>query len=245
MSLFSKKTEALDLEHLPDHIAVIMDGNGRWAQKRGLPRSAGHLQGSNRFRSVAKYLQKIGIKNFTVYAFSTENWKRPQDEVNAIFDLLEKYLYECIDDLKSDNIVLRFWGDLSPLSPKLKKLIEETDSLSKKNDGMHVNVCLNYGGRAEILNAARRLADDRAAGKISAEDIDENMFEKYLYSADTPAPDILIRPGGEKRISNFLLWQLAYTEMYFTDILWPDLTEDKIEKIIIDFQHRHRRFGGL
>ena len=244
--LFAKKnTACIDKDKLPRHIAIIMDGNGRWAKKRGLARSAGHYAGSERFRSAAKYLQKLGVEYFTVYAFSTENWKRPKEEVDGIFSLLEKYLYEAINDLKDDNIVLTFWGDLSPLSPKLLKLIEETNELSKRNKGMHVNICLNYGGRAEITNAVRSIAKDCAAGVLSAEEIDDRLVESRLYSKDTPPPDLLIRPGGETRISNFLLWQLAYSEMVFTDTLWPDLTDDKLEEIIISFQQRNRRFGGL
>ncbi|MBQ7624551.1 MAG: di-trans,poly-cis-decaprenylcistransferase [Clostridia bacterium] len=243
--LFKRDKSELDLNNLPQHVAIIMDGNGRWAQKRGLMRSAGHLQGSNRFRSAAKYFQRIGIKYFTVYAFSTDNWKRPKEEVDGIFELLEKYLYESIDDMKSDNIVLNFWGDLSRLSPKLLKLIGETDELSLKNDGMHVNVCLNYGGRAEILRAAKSFAADCREGKLTPDALTEEEFESRLYSANTPPPDLLIRPGGETRISNFLLWQLAYTEMVFTDVLWPDLTDDKLEKILIDYQHRNRRYGGI
>ena len=244
--LFAKKnTACIDKDKLPKHIAIIMDGNGRWAKKRGLARSAGHYAGSERFRSAAKYLQKLGVEHFTVYAFSTENWKRPKEEVDGIFSLLEKYLYEAINDLKDDNIVLSFWGDISPLSPKLIELIEETNELSKKNNGMHVNICLNYGGRAEITRAVKSIASDCAAGVLNPDDISDEVIENRLYSKNTPPPDLLIRPGGETRISNFLLWQLAYSEMVFTDTLWPDLTDDKLEEIIISFQQRNRRFGGL
>ena len=244
--LFAKKNSVcIDKDKLPRHIAIIMDGNGRWAKKRGLARSAGHYAGSERFRSAAKYLQKLGVEYFTVYAFSTENWKRPKEEVDGIFSLLEKYLYEAINDLREDNIVLSFWGDLSPLNPKLVELIEETNELSKRNNGMHVNICLNYGGRAELTRAVRSIADDCASGKLDVYDINEQVIESRLYSKNTPPPDLLIRPGGETRISNFLLWQLAYSEMVFTDTLWPDLTDDKLEEIIISFQQRNRRFGGL
>ncbi|MBO5973483.1 MAG: isoprenyl transferase [Clostridia bacterium] len=244
--LFAKKNNVcIDKDKLPRHIAIIMDGNGRWAKKRGLARSAGHYAGSERFRSAAKYLQKLGVEHFTVYAFSTENWKRPKEEVDGIFSLLEKYLYEAINDLREDNIVLSFWGDLSPLNPKLVELIEETNELSKRNNGMHVNICLNYGGRAELTRAVRSIADDCASGKLDVYDINEQVIESRLYSKNTPPPDLLIRPGGETRISNFLLWQLAYSEMVFTDTLWPDLTDDKLEEIIISFQQRNRRFGGL
>ena len=246
MGLFSaNKNEKLDKNIIPRHIAIIMDGNGRWAKKRGLVRSAGHLQGSERFRSVAKYLQNNGVEYFTVYAFSTENWKRPKEEVDGIFSLLEKYLNDAICDLKDNNIVLSFWGDLTQLSPKLQALIEETNKLSSKNNGMKVNICLNYGGRAEIIKAVKSIANDCVIGKTNISDINEDLIESKLYSKDTPPPDLLIRPGGETRISNFLLWQLAYSEMYFTDVLWPDLTDDKVEQILIDFQHRNRRFGGL
>ncbi len=244
--LFAKKNSVcIDKDKLPKHIAIIMDGNGRWAKKRGLARSAGHYAGSERFRSAAKYLQKLGVEHFTVYAFSTENWKRPKEEVDGIFSLLEKYLYEAVNDLREDNIVLSFWGDLSPLSPKLVELIEETNELSKRNNGMHVNICLNYGGRAELTRAVRSIAEDCASGVLEVDDINEQVIESRLYSKNTPPPDLLIRPGGETRISNFLLWQLAYSEMVFTDTLWPDLTDDKLEEIIISFQQRNRRFGGL
>ena len=244
--LFAKKNNVcIDKDKLPRHIAIIMDGNGRWAKKRGLARSAGHYAGSERFRSAAKYLQKLGVEHFTVYAFSTENWKRPKEEVDGIFSLLEKYLYEAINDLRENNIVLSFWGDLSPLSPKLVELIEETNELSKRNNGMHVNICLNYGGRAELTRAVRSIAEDCASGMLEVDDINEQVIESRLYSKNTPPPDLLIRPGGETRISNFLLWQLAYSEMVFTDTLWPDLTDDKLEEIIISFQQRNRRFGGL
>ena len=244
--LFAKKNNVcIDKDKLPRHIAIIMDGNGRWAKKRGLARSAGHYAGSERFRSAAKYLQKLGVEHFTVYAFSTENWKRPKEEFDGIFSLLEKYLYEAINDLRENNIVLSFWGDLSPLSPKLVELIEETNELSKRNNGMHVNICLNYGGRAELTRAVRSIAEDCASGVLEVDDINEQVIESRLYSKNTPPPDLLIRPGGETRISNFLLWQLAYSEMVFTDTLWPDLTDDKLEEIIISFQQRNRRFGGL
>lgn len=245
MGLFSSKKAKLDKNRIPRHIAVIMDGNGRWAKKRGLARSSGHVAGSERFRSAAKYLQSIGVEYFTVYAFSTENWKRPKEEVDGIFNLLEKYLNDAIRDLKDSNIVLSFWGDLSSLSPKLQDLIEETNALSAKNSGMKVNICLNYGGKAEILKAVKSLANDCVSGRTNISDINEELFEEKLYSRNTPSPDLLIRPGGETRISNFLLWQLAYSEMYFTSTLWPDLTDDKIEQILIDFQRRNRRFGGL
>jgi len=245
MKIFSRQKATLDKSRIPRHVAIIMDGNGRWAKKRGLARSAGHLSGSERFRSAAKYLQNIGVEYFTVYAFSTENWKRPQEEVDGIFSLLEKYLYDAINDLRESNIVLSFWGDLSRLSPKLQSLIEETDRLSAQNNGMKVNVCLNYGGRAEIIRAVQSIASDCASGKMNITEINEEVIDSRLYSNGIPAPDLLIRPGGETRISNFLLWQLAYSEMYFTDTLWPDLTDDKLEEIIVDFQQRNRRFGGL
>ena len=245
MKIFSKKKTELDKNRVPRHVAIIMDGNGRWAKQRGLARSAGHLSGSERFRSAAKYLQKIGVEYLTVYAFSTENWKRPQEEVDGIFSLLEKYLYDAINDLRESNIVLSFWGDLSRLTPKLQSLIEETDRLSALNNGMKVNICLNYGGKAELVRAVKSIAAECSVGKLYISDIDEEIIDSHLYSKGTPAPDLLIRPGGETRISNFLLWQLAYSEMCFVDTLWPDLTDEKLEQIIIDFQHRNRRFGGL
>lgn len=240
-----KKLPAPDRAQLPRHIAVVMDGNGRWAQKRGLPRTVGHSAGSETFQKDAEYLSDLGIEYFTVYAFSTENWKRPPEEVQEILRLLEKYLHKAIREMREKNIRLQFFGDLTPFSPELRALIDETNAISRTTTGMLVSVCLNYGGRAELVRAARLLAEQCVAGTLSPEEIDERRFSGYLYSADIPDPDLMIRPGGEMRLSNFLLWQNAYTEFYFSDVLWPDFDERQMDAAILAYQQRKRRFGGI
>lgn len=240
-----KKLPAPDRAQLPRHIAVVMDGNGRWAQKRGLPRTVGHSAGSETFQKDAEYLSDLGIEYFTVYAFSTENWKRPPEEVQEILRLLEKYLHKAIREMREKNIRLQFFGDLTPFSPELRALIDETNAISRTTTGMLVSVCLNYGGRAELVRAARLLAEQCVAGTLSPEDIDERRLSGYLYSADIPDPDLMIRPGGEMRLSNFLLWQNAYTEFYFSDVLWPDFDERQMDAAILAYQQRKRRFGGI
>lgn len=230
--------------NVPGHIAIILDGNGRWAKKRGLPRTAGHAAGSETFRKIATYCKNIGVKYLTVYAFSTENWSRPEDEVKAIMKLLDKYLHEAIQTMERDNIKMKILGDVSRLSDDLKAEIAETNEISSRYEGFQANICLNYGGRDEIVKAARQYAEDRVAGKADGE-LSEEEFSNYLYSAGMPDPDLLIRPGGEKRISNFLLWQCAYSEFYFTDVLWPDFDEKELDKAIEEFNRRDRRFGGV
>ena len=230
--------------NVPRHIAIILDGNGRWAKKRGLPRTAGHAAGSEQFRKIATYCKNIGVEYLTVYAFSTENWKRPEEEVGTIMKLLDRYLHEAIETMERDKIKMKILGDVSSLSESLQKEIEETNEISKRYEGFQANICLNYGGRDEIVKAAMRYAADVAEGKAEGK-IDEEGFSSYLYSAGIPDPDLLIRPGGEKRISNFLLWQLAYSEFYFTDVLWPDFTEAELDKAIDEFNSRDRRFGGV
>lgn len=245
--LFQKKNKlpAPDRAQLPRHIAVVMDGNGRWAQKRGMPRTVGHSAGSETFQKDAEYLSDLGIEYFTVYAFSTENWKRPPEEVQEILRLLEKYLHKAIREMREKNIRLQFFGDLTPFSQELRALIDETNAISRTTTGMLVSVCLNYGGRAELVRAARLLAEQCVAGTLLPEDIDERRFSGYLYSADIPDPDLMIRPGGEMRLSNFLLWQNAYTEFYFSDVLWPDFDERQMDAAILAYQQRKRRFGGI
>ena len=230
---------------LPRHIAVIMDGNGRWAQKRALPRKAGHAAGAEMFRRVATYCKEIGIEYLTVYAFSTENWKRPDEEVGTIMELLEKYLHEAIERMERDKVKLKFFGDVSVLSPKLRRLIEQTQELSKRFEGVQVNICVNYGGRDEILRAAERYAKDLADGAVPAGRLSEEKFSQYMYSAGIPDPDLVIRPSGEMRLSNFLLWQSAYSELYFTDVLWPDFDERELDRAISAYQNRDRRYGGI
>ena len=229
---------------LPRHIAIILDGNGRWAKKRGLPRTAGHAVGAETFRKIATYCKNIGVEYLTVYAFSTENWKRPPEEVKTIMKLLRGYLQEAIDTMEKDKIKMKVLGDVEGLSEELREMVDHTNEISRHYEGFQANICLNYGGRDEIVRAARRYAADVAAGR-TGEDIDEEGFASYLYSADIPDPDLLIRPGGEKRISNFLLWQCAYSEFYFTDVLWPDFTPAELDRAIAEYQSRDRRFGKV
>ena len=238
MRLFRKKTAPAQPRRIPTHIAIVMDGNGRWAKQRGLPRPAGHKAGAESFRTIANYAKSIGLQYLTVYAFSTENWKRPEDEVDAIMDLLEKYLREAIRDMDRNRVRFCFFGDLSRLSPELRREAQEAVERSKKYEGVQVNFCLNYGGRAEILRAARLCAQ-------AGEDWTEENFAKHLWSAGIPDPELIIRPSGELRLSNFLLWQCAYSEFYFCDTLWPDFTRAELDKAIIDYQKRDRRFGGV
>lgn len=229
----------VDMSRLPRHIAIIMDGNGRWAKKRGLPRTAGHKVGAETFRRVAKYCKQLGVPYLTVYAFSTENWRRPREEVEAIMGLLESYLHEAIDSMARENIKLAFLGDLSAIPQSLRGLIDRAEAISRELDSPYqANICLNYGGRDEILHAARAVAE-------AGEDFTEANLQRHLYSADIPDPDLLIRPGGEQRISNFLLWQAAYSEFYFCDTLWPDFDEAELDRAIIAYQSRDRRYGGV
>ncbi len=235
----------VDFSRLPRHIAVILDGNGRWARGRGLPRTAGHRVGAETFRTIATYCRDIGIEYLTVYAFSTENWKRPQDEVDTIMVLLKKYLLEAIDTMERDNVRLRFMGDMTPLSQELKDLVDRCNAISDRLTGCLCSICINYGGRAELVHAARRFAEDCRIGLVRSEDLTAEKLSSYLYSADIPDPDLLIRPGGELRQSNFLLWQCAYSEFYFTDVLWPDFSKEELHRAIASYQRRSRRYGGL
>ena len=237
-----KNKRSWEPDRLPRHIAIIMDGNGRWAKKRAMPRSAGHAVGAETFRRIANYCKDIGIKYLTVYAFSTENWKRSSDEIGVIMQLLEKYLHEALEKMARDKVKLKFFGDLAPLSPKLKALIAEAESLSQKYEGVQVNMCVNYGGRDEIMRAAMAFARDY---KDNTDVITEADFSAYMYSAGIPDPDLIIRPSGEMRLSNFLLWQSAYSELYFTDLLWPDFNEQELDRAIISYQSRTRRFGAV
>ena len=232
---------------IPRHIAMIMDGNGRWATRRGLPRSAGHKAGAETFRRVATYCKDLGVKYLTVYAFSTENWKRSAGEVETIMGLLNRYLHEAIEKMERDHIRLHFFGDMTPISPELRALAHETDEItaSLPEDYFQANVCLNYGGRDEILRAARRFAEDCAAGRRRPEDLDEGLFSSLLDSRGIPDPELIVRPSGELRLSNFLLWQCAYSEFYYTDTLWPDFNEAEVDRAIAAYQNRDRRFGGV
>ena len=242
MGLFSKKVShkagQVDKSRLPRHIAIIMDGNGRWAKKRGLPRTAGHKVGAETFRKIALYCKALGVEYLTIYAFSTENWKRPAEEVSTLMSLLKKYMQEAIDTMERDKMKLRFFGDLSALSPELQDLARRANAVADRVEGFQANLCINYGGRDEILHAAKFCA---AAG----EEMTEENLEKHLYSAGIPDPELIIRPGGELRLSNFLLWQCAYSEFYFCDTLWPDFGEKDLDEAIVAYQQRDRRFGGV
>jgi len=240
-----KQKQAWEPDKLPRHIAIIMDGNGRWAAKRALPRTAGHAAGAENFRRIAYYCKDIGIEFLTVYAFSTENWKRPPEEVRTIMRLLEKYLHEVLAKMERDRFKMKFFGDVSVLSPELRKLISETEELSKKLEGTQVNVCLNYGGRNEIIRAAANYARDVAEGRETDGGLTDEIFSRYMFSHGIPDPDLIIRPSGEKRISNFLLWQSAYSEFYFTDVLWPDFNERELDIALLAYQDRDRRYGGV
>ena len=228
---------------VPKHIAIIMDGNGRWAKNRGLPRTAGHAAGAEAFRRIANHCRTLGVEYLTVYAFSTENWKRSQEEVSGIMRLLGNYLKEALRDMEKNRVRFRFCGDLSRLSPQLRQLCEDAQSQSQDYD-VQVNFCFNYGGRDELVRAARLFAQDVAQGKRKPEELTEDMLSGYLYSAGVPDPELIIRPSGEMRTSNFLLWQSAYSEYVFMDILWPDFGPADLDKAIVEYRRRNRRFGG-
>lgn len=230
---------------VPQHIAIIMDGNGRWAKKRGLPRNAGHKAGAETFRRIADHCNALGVKYLTVYAFSTENWKRSEEEVSGIMGLLENYLKEALRDMEKNHIRFCAFGDLSRLSPKLQKLCRETMERSRHYTEVQVNFCINYGGRDEIVRAAKKFAADVTAGKRSLNSLTEADFENYLDSAGVPDPELVIRPSGELRTSNFLPWQSAYSELVFMDVLWPDFSNDDLERAIEEYHRRNRRFGGV
>ena len=229
----------------PRHIAIIMDGNGRWAKKRGLPRTAGHAAGAESFRRVSNYCRTLGVEYLTVYAFSTENWKRSEEEVAGIMKLLGKYLQEALRDMEENHVRFRFFGDLSRLTPELRQLCEDAQNRSSEFSDVQVNFCLNYGGRDEIVKAARDFAREVAEGKRKPEELTEELLSQYLYSAGVPDPELIIRPSGELRTSNFLLWQSAYSEYVFMDVLWPDFGPKDLDQAIEEYKRRNRRFGGV
>lgn len=232
----------MDPGKLPQHVAVIMDGNGRWAQKRGLPRTAGHRAGVERLREIIRFSSDAGIKALTLYAFSTENWKRPAEEKNVLFGLLLEYFTREIRELHEKNVRIGIWGEKDPFSEAVRKALVNAEALTKNNTGLMLNICLNYGARDEILRAARRMAEEAVqTGTVPP----ESVFTDTLWSAGTPEVDLLIRTGGELRLSNFLLYQAAYAELYFTDAYWPDFTEEKYAAALRDYENRKRRFGGL
>lgn len=240
-----EKESAVMKQPVPAHVGIIMDGNGRWAKKHFQPRSMGHRAGAQNFRTITKYASKIGLKYLTVYAFSTENWSRPADEVGALMGLFKDYLREALRDFMNENIRVRFIGDVGAFSRDLQELIAEVEEVSSSKTGMVLNLAMNYGGRAEILCAARNFAEDVRAGKLEPAELTDELFDRYLYTAGQPAPDLIIRPSGEQRISNFLLWQCAYAEFVYFDILWPDFRPEDLDQAIAIYNSRQRRFGGV
>lgn len=239
------KREELSNLNIPNHVAIILDGNGRWAKKRFMPRNYGHMQGAKVVEQICEDADSIGIKYLTVYAFSTENWNRPQDEVEALMKLLRNYLKDCIKRANNNNMRVRVIGEKSRLSDDIRSKIEELEECSKNNTGLNFTIALNYGSRDEIVRAVREISKDVKDGKISESDIDDKMISDYLDTRGTPDPDLLIRTSGEERLSNFLLWQLAYTEFYFTDVLWPDFNKKELIKAVEKYNERDRRFGKV
>lgn len=230
---------------VPQHVAIILDGNGRWAKAKGMPRNYGHAQGSKNVERICEEAWRMGIKYLTVYAFSTENWNRPKDEVDALMKLLRNYMKTCLKTAAKNDMKVRVIGDIEPLDEDIKKRISELEAATVDNGGLNFTIALNYGSRDEMTRAAKRMAQDCAAGKLSPETINESVFESYLDTHGIPDPDLLIRTSGEQRLSNYLLWQLAYSEFYFTDVPWPDFTKDELVKAVEEYNHRHRRFGGV
>lgn len=230
---------------IPQHIAIILDGNGRWAKAKGMPRNYGHTAGAKNVETVCQAAHDLGVKYVTMYAFSTENWNRPEGEVEALMKLLESYLKNCIKTADKNNMRVRVIGDTTRLSERFQERIRELEAASAKNDGLNLQIAINYGSRDEMTRAMRRMSEDVAAGKRKPKEITESVFEEYLDTAGIPDPDLLIRTSGELRLSNFLLWQLAYSEFYFTDVPWPDFHKEELERAIEAYNKRDRRFGGL
>ena len=241
----NKIQNGIDYSNLPKHIAIIMDGNGRWAKKRGLPRTSGHRAGVEAIREAIETSTEVGIKILTLYAFSTENWKRPKKEVNALMKLLVEYLSKEIDELHKHNVKINTIGNIEDFPEQPRDAVLNALDLTKDNKGLIVNIALNYGGREELIHAVKEIIVDTQNGLVELDDIDENKMKTYLYTSDLPDPDLLIRPSGELRISNFLLWQLAYTEFWFTSILWPDFKKEHLLEAIRSYQSRERRYGGI
>lgn len=230
--------------NVPQHIAIILDGNGRWAKKRGMPRNYGHAQGSKNVERICEDAYKMGVKYLTVYAFSTENWKRSKSEVDALMKLLRNYMKTCLKTAEKNRMRVRVLGDLTGLDEDIRSRILELQEASKNNDGLNFQIAINYGSRDEMVRAIRRAAADCRDGKLDADAIDEEVFSSYLDTHEIPDPDLMIRTSGEQRLSNYLLWQMAYTEFYFTDVLWPDFTKEDLERAIEKYNSRDRRFGG-
>ena len=238
-------SKLIDKQKLPEHIAIIMDGNGRWATKKGLPRSFGHNKGVSVLKEIIKTSKKLGCKILTVYAFSTENWARPKKEVEFLINLFEEVLKNEIEEIHQESIKIKFIGDLTPFPENLKTVLNSSECLTKGNRDFTLNVCVNYGGRQEIVKVARKLALKSISGEIKPSELNEKLFNSELLTKGIKDPELLIRTSGEKRISNFLLWQLAYSEIYISDVMWPDFNENEFLKAIIDYQSRNRRFGGI
>jgi len=249
MGIFSgnSSNNSIDISgiKLPDHLGIIMDGNGRWAKKRGLPRSVGHSEGAKTFRTITRYCSDIGIKHLTMYAFSTENWTRPAEEVNTLMKYFKDYLEEALRDFLDDTVRVKFIGDISAFPEELRELMIENESVSSQRKGMTLNLAMNYGGRAELVAAFRNIAARVASGELSPNDIDEKLISDNIYTVGQPDPDLIIRPSGEHRTSNFLLWQSAYSEYYIDDVLWPDYTKEHLNKALLEYSKRSRRFGGV
>jgi len=245
MSFFKHKPKIVDMEHMPQHIAFIMDGNGRWAKARHLPRSAGHRAGANTLRNTAKLCKKFGIRYVTVYAFSTENWTRPKEEVDTIMSLIAEYLKNADELIGDENARICFIGDRSALSDELKTLTKQIEEDTKNRSAITINLALNYGGRQDIMSATKTLCKKAMAGEISPENITAEDFSSCLYTNGTPDPDLIIRTSGEMRLSNFLLWQSAYAEFWYTKAYWPDFGKKELTEAILNYQNRTRRFGGL
>ena len=231
--------------NIPKHIAIILDGNGRWAKKKGMPRNYGHTQGAKNVEKICEEAYKLGVKYLTVYAFSTENWKRPQDEVDALMNLLRNYMKTCLKTAEKNHMRVRVIGDKTALAEDLQIRIAELEEATKNNDGLNFQIALNYGSRDEMIRAMKRMSTDVKEGKVGMDEIDERLFESYLDTHDIPDPDLMIRTSGEQRLSNYLLWQLAYSEFYFTEVLWPDFTKEDLVKAIEYYNGRDRRFGGV
>ncbi|MBP5325124.1 MAG: isoprenyl transferase [Pseudobutyrivibrio sp.] len=231
--------------NVPEHIAIILDGNGRWAKAKGMPRTYGHTVGAKNVETICRAAHDLGVKYVTMYAFSTENWSRPADEVKALMKLLGEYIKTCMRTAKKDNLRVRFIGDLSKLDDKLKASIKELTEYSSQFTGLTLTIAINYGSRDEMTRAIRNVASDVKAGELQPDDITEDLFSSYLDTKDIPDPDFMIRTSGEQRLSNYLLWQLAYAEFYFTPVAWPDFTPDELKKAIEEYDKRNRRFGGI
>ena len=230
---------------MPQHVAIILDGNGRWAKAKGMPRNYGHVQGAKTVETICEDAYKMGIQYLTVYAFSTENWNRPKDEVDALMKLLRNYMKTCLQTAKKNRMCVKVLGEKSRLDEDIRTRIEELETATKDNDGLHFQIAINYGGRDEIVRAVRKLAQRVERGELSVDDINQELFGEMLDTHGLPEPDLLIRTCNEQRISNFLLWELAYTEFYFTPVAWPDFSKEELQKAVEAYNHRDRRFGGL